>query len=445
MYFAVLLLNLLCFFGVTLAEVDAKPIVVALTTENKLLPLSISPFFCESNDFSADYVKSLEKILHFDFNYNGMTQVVALKPAKSDSYNSPFEDSMIAYAIKVRLKDGKLDATVWTKGQKNVKALEGLALTGNLTKDRRKIHELSDAIYKALFNQEGVATRKIIYTLKLRKPHSIEWNSEVFESDYDGGNAHQITRQNSLCVTPCYIPPKANHLSRNFAFVSYLKGQPKIYLASLDNDKVQRFSLLRGNQLMPAITRQRDKMAFISDATGNPDLFLQVLDPETAQPIGKPSQIFAAHLATQASPTFSPDGKKIAFVSNKDGSTRIYTMNIPAPGVKLKDIQARLLTKQNRENSAPCWSPDGKKIAYCAMTKGVRQIWIYDLEKNQEKQLTYGSGHKENPAFAPNSQHLIFNASDGNNSDLYLIHLNHKEAVRITSGVGSKHFPSWNI
>ncbi len=173
---------------------------------------------------------------------------------------------------------------------------------------------------------------------------------------------------------------------------------------------------------MPTLTRQRDKVAFISDVTGNPDLFVQEFNPD-AGAMGKPQQIFSSLKATQGSPTFSPDGKQIAFVSNKDGSPKIYVMDVPAPGTPLKDIKAQLATKHSTESSAPTWSPDGTKLAYCAKTGGFRQIWGYDFSTKEERQLTQGVSNKENPTWAPNSLHLIYNSSDADASELYLINL----------------------
>ena len=164
-------------------------------------------------------------------------------------------------------------------------------------------------------------------------------------------------------------------------------------------------------------------LAFITDVTGNPDLFIQPFSPDVGA-TGKPYQIFATHLATQGTPTFNPDGSSIAFVSNKDGSPRIYAMQVPSPGSSLNEIKATLITKRNKENSAPCWSPDGTKIAYCSMMNGVRQIWIYDFTTRQENQLTQGPGNKENPSWAPDSLHLVFNSSDKGSCELYLVNLN---------------------
>jgi TolB protein len=251
-----------------------------------------------------------------------------------------------------------------------------------------------------------------------------------------------LTHNNGYCITPCYIPPKPENLSGHYFYVSYLNGQPKIYVASLREGNDRQFLYLRGNQLMPAVSSQRDKLAFINDITGNPDLFLQLFTPE-AGPIGKPRQIFSAVNATQGTPAFSPDGKWLAFVSNKDGSPRVYILEIPPAGANLKNLTLKLISKANRESSAPAWSPDGSKLAYCAMTKNVRQIWIYDFDKKKERQLTHGTGNKENPTWAPNSLHLVFNSTGSSGSELYMINLNQPEAVKITSGPGEKRFPSW--
>jgi TolB protein len=265
----------------------------------------------------------------------------------------------------------------------------------------------------------------------------------VWESDYDGENVRPLTSNSGYSVTPLYVPPKSGFATGSFFFVSYKTGQPKIYYQSLnDSASARRLTLLRGNQLMPAISRQRNKMAFISDVTGNPDLFVQDFSPE-AGAIGKPYQIFSAHLSTQGSPTFSPDGKQIAFVSNKDGSPRIYSIEVPAPGTSLNQIKPTLITKRNRESTAPAWSPDGTKLAYCSITQGVRQIWVYDFITREEKQVTQGQGNKENPSWAPNSLHLVFNSSDAGACEVYMINLNQPDAVRITTGAGEKRFPNW--
>jgi TolB protein len=429
---------------------DDEKIVVKLATESKLMPLYLAPFYKENAALDSTYLDKLEKVLQFDLNHNGMTFTVKQANdnrealAAAGSYLAPGNASTwkalnVFYVIKVQIKNKQISSRMLSVNSNTEKSVEGLPLTGNLNQDRRQIHRLADMIHKALFGTEGVANTRIVYTIKNSSSKPM---AEIWEADYDGANTRQITHENSLCVTPTYIPPKTGFSSGSFMYISYKAGQSKIYVASLKEGVGRRFSLLKGNQLMPTVSRQRDKVAFICDYTGNPDLFVQSFDPEKGA-VGKPQQIFATHLATQGTPTFSPDGQQIAFVSNKDGSPRIYYMSIPAPGSSIKDIKATLISKINRENTAPCWSPDGSKLVYCALTGGVRQIWVYDFDKHQERQLTQGGGNKENPTWAPNSLHIIFNSTGSNGSELYLINLNQPEAVKISQGPGEKRFPSW--
>lgn len=425
-----------------------EPIFVRLATETELIPVYFTHVESKDSMFTSAYCSELEKVLRFDLDHNAMTHVLPStkdreKLAKASSFDqapSPSEWKALGafYVIKLRIADEKAAVRLFSQNADTIKSIEGVVLEGDLATDRRQVHQLADTIHKTLFGTDGIASTKILYTKKNQKDQT----SEVWEADYDGHNPRQVTNDSGYSITPVYMPPKQGFHSGAFFFVSYKTGQPKIYYQGLTDGTQRRLTTLKGNQLMPAISKQRDKIAFISDVTGNPDLFVQAFSPETGA-IGKPYQIFSTHQATQGSPAFSPDGSQIAFVSNKDGSARIYAMDVPAPGTSLNDIKAALVTKRNRESTAPSWSPDGTKLAYCCPVNGTRQIWVYDFGTRQERQLTQGTGNKENPTWAPNSKHLIFNSSDKGACELYLINLNQAEATKITSGVGEKRFPSW--
>lgn len=430
---------------------DLDPMVVRLATDSPLLPIYLVPIIDDQSQFTSRYSKQLEDVLNFDLNHNGSTYTVkqteaANQLATSGSFAqvgslADWREQSVQYVIKIAIHGDILSAFVLNVNGQSLKTIDSIPLAGDLSQDRRQIHKLTDTIHKALYGREGIASTHILYSVKTTSLDE-KGISEIWEADYDGKNAHQITKGNHYCISPIYIPPKPGYVTGSFMYVSYQIGQPKIFVGSLKEGSNQRLTYLRGNQLMPTISPDRDKVAFISDVTGNPDLFVQAFSTETGT-IGKPQQAFSAKQATQGSPTFSPDGNKLAFVSNKDGSPKIYVIEIPQPGASLKDIKATLISKQNRENSAPCWSPDGTKLAYCARSKGDRQIWIYDFTTKQEKQLTNGPGNKENPSWAPNSLHLVFNSSGHDASELYMINLNQAEATQITEGKGEKRFPSW--
>lgn len=424
--------------------------VVPLSTGIKIEPIYLAGF--NGTPEQKEHTTALEKILRFDLNVNGMTQVVAKSPEAESAisrskYFGPAEmkfwqKNCIGHLIKVTVTDNSVDTEIIDLKGGPIKEIKGIPIDGTLSHDRKQMHLIADSIHKALFGKDGIARSKILYTVREKIPGKNEWISNIVESDYDGANARQIIYDAGYCVTPRYVPPEPEKQAGNFFYVSYKTGQPKIYLGSLKGVPPQRFSYLRGNQLMPVLSFQRDAVAFISDVTGNPDLFIQEFSPEKGA-VGKPRQIFTAGLATQGTPTFSPDGNRVAFVSDKDGSPKIYTIKIPEAGKNIKDIHPIAVNKYRRGCTAPAWSPDGTKIAYCAPVDGVRQIFVFDLNTQKEVRLTEGALQKENPSWAHNSLHLVYNAGSDKGSDLYLVNLNKPEPVKISSGKGEKRFPDW--
>jgi TolB protein len=72
-------------------------------------------------------------------------------------------------------------------------------------------------------------------------------------------------------------------------------------------------------------------------------------------------------------PVWSPDGKQIAFVSNRDRNFEIYLMN--ADGTNLKN-----LTNHSGQDTSPAWSPDGKKIAFISTRGGGSDVFAVEIK-----------------------------------------------------------------
>ncbi len=421
---------------------------VHLSSTSPLASIYVSRLHAEDSALSSLYINELDTLFQYDLNHNGSTktaprtqekeQILLQTDPKASFRSETWQEFGIPYVIKGVIRGNTLSLMVFSTLTGSLKHFNDIPLSGQLNADRQQVHKLADSIHQALFHTPGIASTRILYSNQIKSPKTEggEWISEIWECEWDGSNPRQITRENSYCVTPVSIPEKAD----KFLYVSYKQGQPKIYIANAKEGRGHRLIDLRGNQLLPAISPKRDKVAFICDAGGRTDLFVQAFHPEKGL-VGKPVQLFSYPRSTQASPTFNPDGSRIAFVSDKDGSPRIYI--IPTTVHSSRRPNPVLLTKQNAESTCPAWSPDGKKIAYSAKTNGVRQIWIYDFDSRSEKQLTAGPGNKENPTWAPNSTHLVFNSTEGSSSDLYVVNLNQPEAIKITKGPGKKHYPTW--
>lgn len=411
---------------------------VLLGSENALLPLCVSEIDASSSMLPKEYLNNLNEILMFDLSHNGMTKALTGKERSSVLSKQPksiaetpnleaLREAQLSYYIHTGCSQKTIQAKLYSI-QANAFQSVDAQLTGEIGPDRKIIHNLSDAIFEALFHKPGIASSKLLFTIKKRSG-SNAGTAQLFECDYDGKNIRQIGTSSALITCPRWIPSKNGAPSTACLYVSYQIGQPKLYYSSLKGEKPKRVTSMRGNQLTASVSPDGSLIAFASDITGTSDLFMVPFQKEVGT-IGKPRHLYHAKGAACASPVFSPDGSKIAFVCNKDGSPKIYMMDVPEGTAELAKIKPTLLTKRCKENSAPSFSPDGKKLAYSAKSTGYRQIWIYDFETGAEKQLTKGSENKENPSWGADSLHLVYNTS-GSKNELFLINLNQVEPTRI--------------
>ncbi len=406
---------------------EEKELVVPLSTRNFLSTVSISPL--KGSSFPEEYLAKLRNLLLLDINRNGHCFVE--------------EKEGTTFHIDLEINGKSLSALIELKQGGATKSLGPYFLYGTLSSDRRVLHKFHDDLAQIITGKQGIASSRLLFAIQFpeKTPQGYEWRSEIWESDYDGENKRQVTEECSYCINPVFFSSEGEFTKGKFMYVNYKKGQPKIYVSSFDSPRGNPFLPLRGNQLLPALSQKGDLIAFISDASGRADLFIQLFSCSHG-PVGKPIQVFSYPKSVQASPTFRPDGKKIAFVSDKNGTPRIFLIDTPYPG---RDASTHpiCLTKNYRHNTCPAWSPDGTKLAYSAMIDGIRQIMVYDFLTQEEIPLTRGSSHKENPTWAPNSLHIIYNTVDPSSSELYIINLKQKEPLQITSGPGKKHYPAW--
>jgi len=419
----------------------SQELEVALPTRSNLKPIYISSTHTQDHDWR--FAEDLRSILEYDFNLGGfcsvaerqdhLEQTLQFPDVRSNFNLSVWKKTNISYCLAINATKNHLELTLFNIENGSSKKYPIIKT------DRHAIHQLTDTIHKDLFNQEGIASLRLIFTQRKKNPSldGLEWLSEVCICDIDGANARQLTSDNSYCLSPYFFP----NSNEEFFYVSEKSGQSKIYRASLSNPKGKVVIDMRGNQALPTITKQGTQMAFISDLAGRPDLFVQNFDRK-GEMLGKSRQLYSAPRATQATPTYSPDGKKIAFVSDRDGPPRVYSLEV-VNHKATKRIRPQLITKKNRENTSPSWSPDGTKLAYSAKVDGFRQIWIYDFATGEEVQLTTGPENKENPSWAPDNFHLVYNTESSDNCELYLIHINQGEPIQVIKAPGQKRFASW--
>lgn len=125
------------------------------------------------------------------------------------------------------------------------------------------------------------------------------------------------------------------------------------------------------------------------------------------------------------SPSWSSDGRRIAYVSFERKRAQIYTVDV-ATG------QRQLITTFPGINGAPAWSPDGKQLAVVLSKAGSPNIYTIDLSNGSMKQLTFGGEINTEPHYAPDGRSLLFTSGRGGSPQIYRFNIASGQVSRVT-------------
>ena len=133
-------------------------------------------------------------------------------------------------------------------------------------------------------------------------------------------------------------------------------------------------------------------------------------------------------------PAWSPDGKKIAFTTDRDGNREIYVVNADGS-------DALRLTADTAADYEPAWSPDGARIAFVSERAGAPGIFVMNADGTAPVRLTTTSEPETDPAWSPDGRIAFASQREGKTSDIYVINADGSGVTRLTTdGV----HPAWS-
>jgi TolB protein len=173
-------------------------------------------------------------------------------------------------------------------------------------------------------------------------------------------------------------------------------GSPDIYKMSSDGTLGARITNgPRGAMnVEPSISPDGRKIAFSSDRSGNPMIYTMDADGSNAKRV-----TFAGKY--NATPSWSPDGKRLAFAGWSDDHFDIFTMN--SDGTEM--IRITSAKKKNgkwAQNETPVFSPDGRQLMYTSNRTGTYQIYISNLDGSEERRITNDEANYFSPKWSKN-------------------------------------------
>ena len=197
-----------------------------------------------------------------------------------------------------------------------------------------------------------------------------------------------------------YITVNDGYAARRtkIAFTSTRDGNTEIYVMDGDGGNPRRLTVNPTNDGYPAWSPDGKKIAFVSNRNKG-YIQIWVIDADGLNPVRLTDGVW------DSNPDWSPDGKTIAY----DADLVPEDHNLAPGGIAVMDADGnnkRLLTE---EGAHPSWSPDGKRIAFISGRNGkVNQLYVMDADGRNPEPLTNDAGHKRLPCWSPDGKRIAY-------------------------------------
>jgi len=426
------------------ATPQQQPPAVSLTItgEPGALPrYAVPDFIALSSDAeTVEAAKTIGQALWDDLNFEREFDMIprdtyASIPAARSLASLPFDrwrelgaDGLVVGTVERQGDSLRVEVRLFgVKAQQSAFGREYVAPASN---SRLFAHTIADEIFQTQLALRGVARTKIAFVSDRdgeRLTGTVETRTvkEIYICDYDGANQRRVTVNRSLNINPTWSPD-----GRSLAYTSYRRGAPDIFISMIYQGTIENPLHSKGEEnFLPVWSPDGTKIAFQSNRDGNPEVYVMNRD-------GSGIRRLTNHPASDGTPTWSPSGTQVAFTSDRSGSPQIYVVG--ADGLSLRQI--------TRESycDRPTWSPAPyNEIAYSARTGPGFDIKVLDLATGERRQLTFGEGSNESPAYAANGRHIAFSSTRAGKRHLYTIERTGKDLRQLTKA-GNNQTPDWS-
>jgi len=217
-----------------------------------------------------------------------------------------------------------------------------------------------------------------------------------------------------------------NYLVR-FQLADVLQGNPLLGLSfDVQASQLRRLAHQISDTIYERLTGERGafstRIAYVSARRQGRDATYTLV---VADADGHNPQVVLRSTQPLMSPTWSPDGNKLAYVSFEGRKAQIMVQDVYS-------ATRETVAAYPGINGAPAWSPDGRRLAFTLSKDGNPEIYIYTLSNQDLVRLTDNSAIDTEPAWSPDGNFLIFTSDRGGSPQLYRVDLNGERPERLT-------------
>lgn len=245
---------------------------------------------------------------------------------------------------------------------------------------------------------------------------------EVYLVSVDGGEPKQLTFDGEGISNLAWTPD-----GREVVFSSRYGGKSRLLRVAVAGGTPQWLAACGNEAQYPAFARQGNRLAWTQN-TNNSDIFRVALKGNARA--SRPAASLIASTAQEISPRYSPDGKRVVFVSNRSGSDEIWVCTSEG------ENPVRLTSFRGPLAGSPKWSPDGKQIVFDCRPEGNADLFVVSSEGGQPRRLTTDAAEDIVPCWSHDGRWIYFSSNRSGRLQIWKMPVEGGDAIQLTSQGG---------
>ncbi len=206
----------------------------------------------------------------------------------------------------------------------------------------------------------------------------------------------------------------------------------EIYAMDDDGGNQENLSNHPVDDMDPDWSPDGTKIAFVSNRNGGVDQ-IYVMNADGTNQIR-----LTDGPRRKQDPDWSPDGSKIAFTVHADLKNDVF------PHIAVMDADGQNLERFENHAMQPSWSPDGQKIAFVSWRDGHNEIYVIGADRQGLERVTHDFPMQQNPTFSPDGRRIAYWAEEVGFFHIYVVGADGNNLKRLTNNQEHHSLPTWS-